>query len=206
MHTCIGSVVEENLGPLSKWIFSLVEVSSLVETAGPLKQLLVFGSSLLLCFVRSEVSIGEFLFPWLNVLRCVWIEEAAVRSLELTLAEENSALLQSTSQTIGHLFSVLSLRRGEAEGINSVGRSEEIGIGWVLLNVLPSRVRPSARDKLQVLLRNSNIGCVCLGAKDIAARTHRSTSGLVATTVVEHVVPLAVSSVLHCCLQIYKLY
>lgn len=206
MHTCISSVVEENLGPLSKWIFSLVEVSSLVKTAGPLKQLLVFGCSLFLCFVWSKISIGESLFPCLLILRCVWIEEAAVRSLELTLAEENSSLLQSSSQTRGHLFSVLGLRRGEAEGINSVGRSEESSIGWVLLNVLPSRVRPSARDKLQVLLWDSNSVCVCSGGKDIAARTHRSTSGLVAATVVEHVVPLAVSSVLHCCLQIYKLY
>jgi len=126
--------------------------------------------------------------------------------LELTLTEEDSAFLQSSSQARRQLLSVLCLRRGEAKGINSVGTGEECSVGWVLLDVLPSGVGPSAWDELEVLLRNSDIGLGCLGAKDLPAQADRSTSGLVSSTVVENIVSLAVTAVLHCCLQIYKLY
>ena len=57
------SVVEKNLGPLSKWISSLVEVRSLVEAASPLNQLLILGTVSNLVLVSSKVSIIELLFP-----------------------------------------------------------------------------------------------------------------------------------------------
>ena len=64
-------MVEEDLGPLSEWIFSLVEVSSLVEAACPLKQLLVFWCVNNLILVGSEVSVRESLFPRFHVLGAV---------------------------------------------------------------------------------------------------------------------------------------
>ena len=53
-------MVEEDLGPLAQVVSSLVEVASLVETTGPLDELLVllgFG------IFSSKISVVEFLFP-----------------------------------------------------------------------------------------------------------------------------------------------
>ena len=52
-------MVEKHLSPLSEWIFSLVEVSSLVKTTGPLNQLIVLGTVSDLVLVCTEVGVVE---------------------------------------------------------------------------------------------------------------------------------------------------
>jgi len=59
-----GSVVEEDFSPRSQLVSSLVEISSLVEPAGPLNE----GSFLALLFFSSEISIVELLFPSLAII------------------------------------------------------------------------------------------------------------------------------------------
>lgn len=128
------SVVEKNLGPLSKWISSLVEVRSLVEATCPLDQLLVLGTVSRLILVRTKISIIELLFPRLHVLRRCRVEEAAIGCLELTLANEGSIFtLHAGGQFPGLLGT-------ETERIYSVGAREEGGVAWVGLHILPTGV------------------------------------------------------------------
>lgn len=61
------SVVEKDFGPISKLIFSLIEVASLMETTSPLYKL-VIGWLFFDVFLGSEVSIVEFLFPALHFI------------------------------------------------------------------------------------------------------------------------------------------
>jgi hypothetical protein len=78
-------VVEENFGPLSKWISSFVEILSLMETTSPLNQFVIFRSMSLLIFLGSEISIIELLFPALDISGSCWVEETAVGCLEFTV-------------------------------------------------------------------------------------------------------------------------
>jgi len=80
----------------------------------------------------------------------IWVEESVVWGLELALAEDHPV-----SALAGGKFAVLGLRRGEAEGVNSVRAGEEMSVAWVLLHVFPSGVRPSAWHKLQIFLWNT---------------------------------------------------
>ena len=81
----------------------------------------------------------------------IGVEESAVWGLELSLSKDHAV---STSHAGGEL-PVLGLRRGEPEWVDSVRAREEMRIAWILLNILPSGVGPSARHELQVLLRNT---------------------------------------------------
>ena len=57
-------MVEENLGPLPQIVSSLVEIASLMESSGPLNQVV----ALVLFLLRSEVGIIELLLPSLVLL------------------------------------------------------------------------------------------------------------------------------------------
>lgn len=106
-------------------------------------------------------------------------------------------------------LSVLLSISAEAEGVYSVGGSEELGISWVSLHVLPSGVGPSARHQLKVFLGNTHLVLERLRTIGCSARTEGATPGLIPATIIKHVIPLVVillSFVLHCCLQIFEKY
>lgn len=71
-------MVEEDLGPLAERVSSLVKVRSLVEAASPLNQLVILRTVSHLVLVRTKFSIIELLFPRLDILGCLWVEEAMV--------------------------------------------------------------------------------------------------------------------------------
>lgn len=91
----------------------------------------------------------------------------------------------------------------ETERIDPVGAGEELSLSGIGLHVLPSCVGPSARDELQVFFWYSRR---LLASIVVAARTHGSTSGLVAPAIVKDVITtvFVLSAVFHCCLSIYE--
>ena len=58
--------MEENLGPLSQLIPSLVEVFSLMQSSGPLNELVILWQ-ILEVFLSSEIGVIEFLLPALHL-------------------------------------------------------------------------------------------------------------------------------------------
>jgi hypothetical protein len=66
--------MEEHLGPLSQLIPSLVEIFSLMQSSGPLDELVVLWQ-ILEVFLSSEIGVIEFLLPSLHLSNTVGIEE-----------------------------------------------------------------------------------------------------------------------------------
>ena len=60
------SVVEEYLGPLSQLIPSLVEIFSLMQSSGPLNELVILWQ-ILEVFLSSKIGVIEFLLPTLHL-------------------------------------------------------------------------------------------------------------------------------------------
>jgi hypothetical protein len=58
--------MEENLGPLSQLIPSLVEVFSLMQSSGPLNELVILWQ-ILEVFLSSKIGVIEFLLPTLHL-------------------------------------------------------------------------------------------------------------------------------------------
>ena len=50
----------------------------------------------------------------------------------------------------------------ETERVNSVWTTEKLGLAWIALNILPTRVGPSARNELKVLLWDAVIFLILL--------------------------------------------
>lgn len=81
-----------------------------------------------------------------------WVEEAAIWSLELTVAwvivstDNCSETHIKSSTTSLHVFF-------ETKRVNSVWTGKELSFGWIALDVFPSGMGPSAWHKLKILLR-----------------------------------------------------
>ena len=147
--------------------------------------------------MKNIGSFKSYYAKWRLYLLFGWIEESAIGGLEFRFSDIRVAVSTLREGSV-HLTST------ESKGINSIWVLEEMGIAWILLHVFPSGMRPSAWYQLEILFWNSNLSFLCKAVVCFATRAHWSASGLVATTIVEHVVPWFFG-VLHCCLQIYKL-
>lgn len=191
--------MEEDFGPLTERISSLVEISSLVKTTCPLNQFFILWIVTDLFFVGSEVCIIELLLPGFDVRSSGWIKEATIGSLEFTLTNGHSGF--STNALVQFL---VFLVRAESERIDPVGTGEKLGLSGIGLHILPTSMGPSTRNKLEVLLWRSGL---LLDTWIIATWTDGSSLGLVASAVVEDVITTAIifsSDFFHCCLSIYE--
>jgi len=93
--------MEKNLGPLSQLIPSLVEIFSLMQSSGPLNELIVLWQ-ILEVFLSSEIGVIEFLLPSLHLGDTVGIEEPRIGCLELALTWIH--FLESSLLTLIHTF------------------------------------------------------------------------------------------------------
>lgn len=140
-------MVEKNLGPLSQLIPSLVEIFSLMQSSGPLNELVVLWQ-ILEVFLSSEISVIEFLLPTLHLSDTVWIEEPRIGCLEFALTWCIS-FKSSVLALIHSWFPATVLLK--SEGIDSVWAAKEVVIFRVSLNIFPSGVGPPAWNELKVL-------------------------------------------------------
>ena len=135
---------------------------------------------------------------WNSYLRC-WIEEPAIGGLEFTLANEGSGLSSLNALV---QFPVL-LVGAETEGVHPVWAREELSLSGICLHVLPTGMRPSAWDELEVLFRHSSL--LLFAWVIVATRTHGPSPGLIASAVVHDVIAaILFCAVFHCCLSIYE--
>ena len=113
-----------------------------------------------------------------------WIKESAVGCLELALSKMDSIFSSDT------LCKTSWFTWAESKWVDSVGAREELGISWILLHVFPAGVRPSAWNKLQVLLWDANLGLHCLWCISWSAWSHWPTASLISSTVIKNVVAI----------------
>lgn len=139
------SVVEEYLGPLSQLIPSLVEIFSLVQSSGPLNELVVL-RQILEVFLSSEIGVIEFLLPSLHLSNTVGIEEPWIGCLELALTWVDTI----ESSLLRHIHSLFLGVLLKSEWVNSVWAAKEVVIFRIRLNVFPSGVGPPAWNELEV--------------------------------------------------------
>ena len=86
-----------------------------------------------------------------------WIEESGIWGLEFTILwSETTASWVNTCIHSSALCIRLLLPCTEAKWVDSVRIWEEICFIWVSLHILPTSVRPSARDKLQIFFWDTN--------------------------------------------------
>jgi len=86
------SVVEEDLGPRTELITTLVEVGSLMETTGPLNQRGVLRRGGIATLLGTKVGVVELLLPALYLVTSIGVEEARIRRLEFTFTRRIEAL------------------------------------------------------------------------------------------------------------------
>jgi hypothetical protein len=119
--------------------------------------------------------------------------------LEFTIAHEGSrfsanALVQFPVLLVG----------AETEGVDPVRAGEKRGLSGICLHVLPTGMRPSAWDELEVFFRLSSL-LFAAARVAVATRTHGPSPGLIASAVVHDVIAADfICDVFHCCLSIYE--
>ena len=137
-------MVEEHFGPFGQSVLSFVEVSSLMQSSSPLDELLLSWSTTTfsISFGLSELTL-PICTAGTNFLGL--IEEAIVRRLELLII------------WIGFGPVACWLSGHDTEAVDSVRMVEKSVLSWLVGNVLPSRVRPSAWNHNQLLLWKTNL-------------------------------------------------
>jgi len=138
--------MEENLGPLSQLIPSLVEVFSLMQSSGPLNELVILWQ-ILEVFLSSKIGVIEFLLPTLHLGDTVGIEESSIGCLKLALCWIQT-IESSLTQVHSLFFGTILL---ETERVDSVWAAKEVVIFRIGLNIFPSGVGPPAWNELEVL-------------------------------------------------------
>ena len=110
------------------------------------------------------------------------IEESRIGCLEFAITNKCALLGLHT------LSEASRFTRTEPERVDTVWTREELCISWIFLNIFPASVRPSARNQLQVFFGNANLVLGGLRVVGGSAWTKRSTSSLVTSAVIEHVI------------------
>ena len=122
---------------------------------------------------------------WSNWDLRLWIVESAVRCLELSIIQ-----IIVFFPVIQALVSVpfIGFVSVKPKRIYSVGALEELCICWINLCVLPAGVRPSARDKLKILLGDASRVKPMTSINLITTNVQRFASSLIATTIIENII------------------